>query len=177
MRRHQARRGRRLRRLSDRCRRSCRGAGAACRRSCTSRTPCWAAPTGCSRRASTRSRRAFRHGERRRALARQDRRHRQSGAAGRARGRGTRLTRRRAERAVPPARLRRQPGRARLVRCRAGRDRALPAELRARLRIVQQARDEDVARVRAAYARARRRGRGLALLHRHAGPHGAPRIW
>ena len=44
-------------------------------------------------------------------------------------------------------------------------------------RIVQQAREEDLERVRDAYAQARRRGRGRAVLRRPAGAHGGERIW
>ena len=52
-----------------------------------------------------------------------------------------------AERAAAPAGVRRQPGRAHHGRHRAAGDRAARAALRTRLAIVQQARDEDVARV------------------------------
>ena len=53
----------------------------------------------------------------------------------------------------------------------------LPRGLRARGCVVtQQARAEDVARVKAAYAAAWRRGRGGALLHRHGGAHRRRRI-
>ena len=53
----------------------------------------------------------------------------------------------------------------------------LAPEQRARLVVSQQARDEDLARVRDAYARLQVRRRGRALLRRPAGAHGASRIW
>ena len=98
--------------------------------------------------------------------------HRQSGAADGAGGRRDALRGARRRRHVPPARLRRQPGRARHGRCRAApRSKRSTPELRARLAIVQQARGEDETRVRDAYARLGVEGRGRAVLLRSAGAH------
>ena len=75
--------------------------------------------------------------------------HRQSGAARGGRGGGDALSGARRRRAVPPARVRRQPGRARHGRHRAAGDRAARRRRCARgSTIVQQAREEDLARVR-----------------------------
>ena len=92
---------------------------------------------------------------RRRAQARgQGDLHRQSGAAGGARGREQPYRAARADGPLRAAGVRRQPGRARSwpTSCRP-RSSGSSRRLRARLSIVQQARDEDVARVRDAYAR------------------------
>ena len=69
--------------------------------------------------------------------------------------------------------FRRQPGRADHGRHRAGRDRAARPGVCARgSPIVQQAREEDLGRVRDAYAESRRRRRSRAILSRSAGAHG-----
>ena len=116
--------------------------------------------------------------DRRRLPARQDARlgaktvvDRQSGAAGRAGGGQDALpaVRRRASRSScwcsAAARARSSFPR----RCRR-RSRCCPRRSASGLRVTQQARaEDDVARVKAAYRQARRRGRGLALLHRHGG--------
>ena len=100
---------------------------------------------------------------------------RQSGAA-RGRGRGGAPYPALGAIAAPPG-VRRQPGRARLGRCRARRAIGLlEPDLRARLAIVQQARAEDLERVRAAYANCRLRPKSRPFFPtcRRAWP---PAIW
>ena len=76
----------------------------------------------------------------------------------------------RPRRTAAPAGVRRQPGRARHGRHRAGGDRAAAALQMRGCRVVQQARAEDLARGPRRSMRAlRRAGRGRAVLHRSAG--------
>ena len=70
--------------------------------------------------------------------------HRQSGAAGGDRGGDDALCRAATRRSAASPRIRRQPGRAHHGRHRAGGDRAARSHLRSRLKVVQQAREEDV---------------------------------
>ena len=104
--------------------------------------------------------------------------HRQSGAAGGDRGGGDALSGARRRRAAPSARVRRQPGRARDGRHRAGRRSSCSSrDLRARLAIVQQAREEDHdarARRLCAARRARPRSRRSSPICRRASRR---RIW
>ena len=122
---HQARRGGRLRRLSDRAAACGRPRCAASRPCCTSRTASWAAPTALLAPRVTAIATGFRtltHA--RSALAGKDHLHRQSGARRSDRRGGDALCRAGARRKIAPAGVRRQPGRARDGGDRAGGDRA-----------------------------------------------------
>ena len=141
--------GGRLRRLSDRAADARRGAARGCRRSSTSRTPCSAAPTGSSRRASRAIATSFAEVGGAEALAAADRR-RPAIRSARPCARRPRspYPARARRRPVPPSRLRRQPGRALHVRPRAAGDRsARPRTLRAGSASSQQCRPEDIDRV------------------------------